>query len=372
LVSPIVAEAPAILAVDDHPSNLLALEAVLEPLGYRVVQAKSGAEALKKLAEHDFVLILMDVHMPGLDGYQTTALIRQRERSRDVPVIFLTAVYNQPEHTYRGYALGAVDYLSKPFDPETLRGKVKALVMLYTRGQRAERERAQAQERIKDLFLGAVGHDLRNPLNAILLASHAILRSEECGNAHHRAHAKRIERASHRMQRMIEDILDLTRGQFAEGIPVARRETNVGDVCRAVVDELRLARPDRIVELDVGGDVGGIFDPDRLGRVVSNLLGNAVEHGEGGPIRIRVRGDEASLVLEVHNGGAPIDPNIVGSIFEPFRGGDRSSGLGLGLYIVREIVRAHLGAVDVRSTLEEGTTFTVTLPKLGPPESGGD
>ena len=367
--SEVVADAPVILAVDDHPSNLLALEAVLEPLGYRIVQASSGAEALKRLGENDFVLILMDVHMPGLDGYQTTALIRQRERWRDVPVVFLTAVYNQPEHTHRGYALGAVDYISKPFDPEVLRGKVRALVTLYMRGQRAERARAQEAERIKDLFLGAVGHDLRNPLNAILLASHAMLRGAECAIPSHRAHAKRIERASQRMQRMIEDILDLTRGQFAEGIPIARKDTNAADVCRAVIDEVHVARPDHVVELEVVGSVSGVWDPDRLGRVVSNLVGNAMEHGEGGPVRIGVRDRGEAIVLDVHNGGKPIEPTMLGSIFDPFRGGDRSSGLGLGLYIVREIVRAHQGSVEVRSTVEDGTTFTVTLPKAVPPEA---
>src|ERR1700683_2726069 len=163
-MSPFGDDVPTILVVDDHPANLLALEGALEPLGYRIVGASSGAEALELLTKHDFVLIVMDVYMPGLDGYQTTALIRGRERSRDIPIIFLTAVYDQPEHMYRGYSLGAVDYIAKPFDAEILRGKVRALVLLYTRGLRAEHERSQEAERIKDLFLGAVGHDLRGPL----------------------------------------------------------------------------------------------------------------------------------------------------------------------------------------------------------------
>lgn len=360
-------DAPTILAVDDHPANLLALEAVLQPLGYPIVRANSGAEALKLLADHDFVLILMDVHMPDLDGYQTTALIRERERSRDVPVIFVTAVYNQPAHTHRGYALGAVDYITKPFDPEVLRGKVRALVLLYTRGQRSERERSQEAERIKDLFLGAVGHDLRNPLNAILFASQLMLRDADCGNAAHRTHTKIIGRAGRRMQRMIEDILDLTRGQLAGGIPLSRQAMSMGDVCRGVVDECRLAHPARVLELDVSGDVSGDWDPDRLERVVSNLVGNAAEH-QAGPVHVRVSDRGERVVLEVQNGGKPIEPEALPTLFEPFRRGDtRRDGLGLGLYIVSEIVRAHHGSVGVSSTSAEGTTFTVMLPKTALP-----
>ncbi len=159
--------------------------------------------------------------MPDLDGYQTVALIRQRQRSRDIPVIFLTAVYDQPAHMYRAYALGAVDYIAKPFDAEVLRGKVRALVLLYTRGERAERERAQQAERMKDLFLGAVSHDPRNPLNAIVLGAQMTLRKADCARPEHAAHAMRIERAAKRMRRIIEDIPDLTRGQFAGGISVS-------------------------------------------------------------------------------------------------------------------------------------------------------
>jgi two-component system sensor histidine kinase/response regulator len=360
---------PAILVVDDHPANQLAVEAVLEPLGYRVVGATSGEEALKRVAEQDFVLILMDVHMPGLDGYQTTALIRQFERARDIPIIFLTAVFNQPEHTYRGYALGAVDFISKPFDPEVLRGKVRALVLLYMRGQRSERERSQEVERIKDLFLGTVGHDLRSPLNAIILASQAMIHQ---GGAAHPLHARTIERAGKRMHRMIEDILDLTRGQFGR-MSLSPKATDLGDVSRAVVEELKLANPARVLQLEVTGEVGGYWDPHRLARVVSNLLVNALEHGGDGPVHAGVRDAGERVLLEVHNGGTPIEPEAQRALFEPFRRGETggAGGLGLGLYIVREIVRAHQGTIDVRSTSAEGTTFTVALSKASPASAVG-
>ena len=356
---------PAVLLVDDHPANLLALETVLEPLGFRLGTASSGTEALGRLLEDDYVLILMDVHMPGLDGYETVTLIRERQRCRDIPVIFLTAVYDQPEHTRRGYALGAVDYVTKPFDPEVLRGKVRALVTLYTRGERAERARAEEAERIKDVFLGAVGHDLRNPLGAIVLGSQLIQRDPLAKPAHAR-HAVKIERAARRMAGIIEDIVDLTRDQFTGGIAIAPCTTNLEDICRAVVDESRLGHPDREIQLELSGDLAGFWDPDRIGRVLSNLLGNAVEHGAGGAVRVRAVGEVERVLLEFHNRGAPIDPEELPRLFEPFHRGDRSRhghGLGLGLYIVSQIVRAHGGSVRVSSTLEEGTTFSVVLPR---------
>ncbi len=366
MANPLEESTPAILVVDDNRANLLAFEAVLDPLGYRIVGAESGAQALERLLHQDFVVILMDVHMPGLDGYQTAKLIRQRQRSRDIPVIFVTAVYNQPEHTYRGYALGAVDYMTKPFDPEVLRAKVRALVNLYTLGLRAERERAQYAERMKALFLGAVGHDLRNPLNAIIVAAQLLLHGDELASAARRAYAEKIERAGRRMQRIIEDILDLTRGQFAGGIPLSPQWMDLGEVCRTVVDEHRIAHPTHLVELEIAGDVRGHWDPGRIERVVSNLVGNAAEHGGDGRIRLRVRDEDVSVTMEVWNGGAPIEPEMLPEIFDPFRRGEtRATGLGLGLYIVREIVRAHAGTVEVSSNAQDGTTFMVALPKIG-------
>jgi signal transduction histidine kinase len=360
-------DVPPILVVDDNSSNLLAMEATLEPLGYPIVQATSGIQALKRLDEQEVVLILMDVHMPGLDGYATTEQIRQRVRSEDVPIVFVTAIYDEPEHAHRGYALGAVDYITKPYDPEAVRGKVHALVALYMRGQHAERQRSEETERIKDLFLGAVGHDLRNPLNAIQLASQALARAKDSGNPNNRFYVQRIESASRRMDRMIEDILDLTRGQFAGGIPLSVRTTDARDVCRRVLDEHRLANPNRLVEFDLDGAVVGSWDADRLERVVSNLLANATHHGGGGPVQVHLRDMGDRAILTVHNGGAAIPPELLPTIFEAFRHGQRPShGLGLGLYIVREIVHAHDGSIEVTSTPREGTTFTVTLPKFRP------
>jgi signal transduction histidine kinase len=357
------APSPAVLIVDDHSPNLLAMEAVLAPLGYRLLTAASGNEALELARVQDIATILIDVHMAGLDGYQTMALLRNVEPLRDVPVIFVTAVYDDARHRHRGYALGAVDFIAKPIDGEVLRAKVHALVSLYLRAQRIERMRGQERDRLKNLFLGAVGHDLRNPLNSVLMAAR-ILEATSCSEESHRARAQAIAQACQRMTGIIENILDLTRGEFAGTVPITLEPADLGMVSRAVVEELRITHPQRVLEIEVVGDVSGHWDGGRLARVVSNLVGNALQHSSAGPVRVGVLDEGHHARLVVHNGGEPIREEILPHLFQAFRGDDARAGrLGLGLYIVKEIVHAHRGEVSVSSTAIAGTSFAVRLPK---------
>ncbi|HEY1691460.1 MAG TPA: hybrid sensor histidine kinase/response regulator [Polyangiaceae bacterium] len=356
------AEQPRILAVDDNRGNLLALEVALEPLGYTLVTAPSGAEALGLVRDQEFVTILMDIRMPAMDGYETTARIRKIERARDVPIVFLTAMSDEREQIRRGYELGAVDYLAKPIDDFVLRAKVRALVALYLRGQEAERRRSHEHERIKDIFFSAAGHDLRNPLGAIAMASRA-MQGCGCTEASHATNAARIEQSARRMTAIVDDIHDLARGLFSGGVPVSVGPMDLAAVCERVVEELRLVHAGQAIELDVAGDVHGCWDAERVARVVSNLVGNAIEHGRRTPVRITGRGDDQDARIEVINQGDTIPEDELRYVFEPFRHGASSRGLGLGLYIVHEIVRAHGGQVAVRSGGGE-TVFSVTLPKM--------
>lgn len=355
-------EGPAILIVDDYPPNLLALETVLEPLGFEVVSAGSGEEALARLAARDFVLIFMDVLMPGLDGYETVEILRGRERSREIPILFLSAVHQLEEHAHRGYALGAADCITKPFDPVAVRAKAAALVSLYLRGRREELARRAELERLKDLFLGALGHDLRNPLHSILLAAR-LGKHEATTEQSRRRHIQAIERAGLRMQAIVEGILDLTAEKFVGRLPLAIEHTDLAATSRQVIAELQSAHPDRPIALDVSGDVTGDWDGTRLGRVLSNLVANAIEHARGA-VHVRLVGDADRVRLSVHNGGPAIRPDLQSRLFEPFRRGDSSpQGYGLGLYSVREIARAHGGDAVVESSDADGTTFAVTVPR---------
>jgi len=226
----------------------------------------------------------------------------------------------------------------------------------------ALRESAQFQEQ----FVGVLGHDLRNPLSAISMATDLLLR---LGPPPSQANVLwRIASSAARMDRMVVQLLDLTRARLAGGIPLDLKPgTNLAQIAAAAVEELRIAHPRTLVNLDVPRELTGDWDPDRMAQVVSNIVGNAIQHGAGADVEVRVRSANASAILEVHNSGPPIPPDLLPRIFEPFRRGAKTGarqahGLGLGLFIAQQIVLAHGGKIDVRSTEAEGTTFTVALP----------
>jgi PAS domain S-box-containing protein len=231
-------------------------------------------------------------------------------------------------------------------------------------------ERLSEEARFRERFIGILGHDLRNPLNAISLTARAMRRRTPHSSPQQQL-AQRIETSAARMGTMIADILDLTRARLSGGIPLNLAPANLATLCRQVVEELSAAWPERHIAFDVDGRADGVWDADRLAQVVSNLVGNALEHGaQDAPVMLRCEEQDTWLVLEVHNPGAPIPSTQLATLFDPFRQagtarekGRRRGGLGLGLFIVREIVQAHGGSVHVSSSERDGTTFTVSLPR---------
>ena len=356
-------ELAKILLVDDYHANLLALGATLEPLGLELVCARSGAEALARVEEHDFALILLDVQMASMDGFETATLLRARGRARETPIIFLTAIHVDSSYARRGFSLGAVDYITKPFDPDLLRDKVKSFVMLYERGReiqrqamllqererealqhRAAREAAEKALQTRDLFISVLGHDLRTPLAAIHASAQLVLRDEL--KPLHASALQRVVASAERMDRMIRDLLDFARGHFGGGIPVQRAEADLGDLCERVLTELTPVASGRTIRLDKQGQLGGRWDVERVTQALSNLVANAVQHASGDEIAVCARAEGEAVVVEVTNPGAPLPAQLRERLFEPFHKGDRySRGLGLGLYIAREVVRAHGGSI---------------------------
>lgn len=363
-----------ILLVDDNPGNLLALQAVLEPLGQELVLAHSGPEALERLNEEEVALVLMDVHMPVLDGFQTVEAIRQRKRLAHLPVMFLTAIFRNHEAVARGYALGAVDFITKPFEPEFIRAKVGAFVLLYQHNERlkrhehllaeeiAARRTAEHSARIKEEFIAVLGHDLRTPLQVIILAAEKHERIPEVIQPCREVSQQTLLSAN-RMARLIDDVVDFTRSRLGGGIPIQPKYVDMAELCRVPLDELQAIHASSTLSVQVEGDVRGRWDPDRVLQVIANLLGNAVLHGDG-VVEVALRGAGDVVTLEVHNGGLPILADKMEHLFEPFfPGGRRREGLGLGLYIVDQIVRAHGGRIDVESSETMGTTFRVYWPR---------
>jgi signal transduction histidine kinase len=237
-----------------------------------------------------------------------------------------------------------------------------------TRAQDHE-EHLRAEAECRERFIGILGHDLRSPLNAISLSAKALARYGPLMPTQEGLRL-RILASAERMSKMISDLLDLTRARHSGGFQLSLAPTNLSAVCQRVLEELEAAYPDRRLAYEEAQPLEGVWDAARLEQVVSNLVANALEHG-GTEVPVRVRSCQRGelLALEVHNPGAPIPAERLATLFEPFHstpGSEvrtRRSGLGLGLYIVREIIQAHGGQVTVRSSEAEGTTFTVLLPR---------
>ena len=249
-------------------------------------------------------------------------------------------------------------------------GAYLTLVRLHQEAARhatllADREQQlRGAARFREEFIGVVGHDLRNPLSAIRTGGHLLMKRAGLAERD-TAVARRIVSSADRMSRMIDELMDFARGRLGGGIPLQRTLVDLHALCRDVVEEAQTAHG-RAVRLLVSGTSHGHWDHDRLGQLLSNLVGNALQHSADGTlVTVTARDDGDHAVVQVNNAGTPIDRDDIEHIFDPFRRGDRaaSAGLGLGLYIVERIVHAHGGAIDVRSTEADGTTFTVRLPR---------
>jgi sigma-B regulation protein RsbU (phosphoserine phosphatase) len=289
-------------------------------------------------------------------------LRRGQAVGRQLPESGLDAIERTIRATGRGIfdESGAATAFTGVLEDVTSRRRAEAAL------QSAERE-AQQRAVLAEQLIGIVSHDLRNPLNAVLLGTH-VLRANEHTPQHARVIA-RIASAAERATRLVADLLDFTQGRLGGGLPVSPRAIELHALVADCVEELRLSWPGRMLDLQVRGAGFGYLDPDRFAQVVGNLASNALTYGvPERPITILSCVDEDVLELRVHNHGRPISSDLLPHIFEPLRRGEQSvklgsRSIGLGLYVVREIVSAHGGRVEVTSTEAEGTTFAVRLPR---------
>lgn len=376
-----------ILLVDDNAGNLIALEAVLADLGQNLVKALSGEEALRLLLQKDFAVVLLDVQMQGLDGFETAKVIRGRERSRHTPVIFLTA-YDSPGFApAKAYTLGAVDYLVKPLVPAILRAKVQVFVELFQKTERLrqlEREEADrrlAHERLrqreeasqaKDRFLAMLAHELRNPLGPILHGVN-VARHAAADNRVREQALGMMERQARHLSRLVDDILEATRVS-RRNVQLRLERIDLSRLVRTAIDDRRhmfeRAGLNLILETpDTPVWVKG--DETRLVQILDNLIENAVKYSDrGGRVTIRVSGESSTreATLTVADTGIGIEPDMLPRIFETFSQADHSldrarGGLGLGLSVVKGLVELHSGQVAASSQgLGQGAEFIIRLP----------
>lgn len=397
-------EIPAakILVVDDQPDNLLSAEAVLEGLGQTIFKASSGAEALLRVLDHDFAVIILDIMMPRMDGFEAAALIRQRRRSRHTPIIFLTALGRSEEHMRHGYSLGAVDYLAKPFDPDILRAKVSVFVELsrktellrrqseileqrnqelahaVERSRRAEAEIAALNSRLEaqvrqlaevnhelEAFNYSVSHDLRGPLSRIAGFSRALLELQEAQLSDKaRLYLERIDHSARRTCDLVEALLNLARVTRA---PMNETAVDLSACARGIAAELSAQEPERRVSWVIADSVQARGDPKLLETALCNLMENAwkfTRKHSSARIEFGGRSNGRGTVYFVADDGAGFDMTNTDGLFRPFRrlhDASEFEGAGIGLATVDRIVRRHGGRIWAESCVEGGAVFHFTL-----------
>jgi signal transduction histidine kinase len=388
-------ELTKILIVDDLPQNLRALDAIIRAADRQIFYADSGDQALSLLLEHDFALAILDVQMPGMDGFELAELMRGTERTRHVPIVFVTAAGKELNYAFKGYETGAVDFLYKPLDIGAVRSKVNVFATLYQKRNESRRqvialeesrarqevllkELSSAQEdlrravRMRDDFMSIVAHELRTPLNTLFLESQIRTLQLSRGNLafFDEANLTRMTGSDRRqiesMLRLIEDMLDVSRIRSGQ-LSIRPQPTALAPLVERVVGDLAVQAnsSDITISLHPVPQVTGVWDEFRVEQMLVNLLTNAIRYGANKPIDVLCEVAEGTVKISVQDRGTGISKEDLQRIFAPFERGSRTkftAGLGLGLYIIRQLADAHGGSVAVESVLGEGSTFTITLP----------
>ena len=365
-----------ILMVDDQPDKLLSYEIILRELGENLIMAGSGREALEYLLHTDVALILLDVNMPEIDGFELATLIRQHPRYQQIAIIFISAIHHTYLYQLKGYEHGAIDYITVPIIPDLLRAKVRVFVELYRktvalRREMAERQRLESEAQRAQHFalLGrlaaGVSHEIRNPLSAIFLNVDVL--EEELRQPSPESTAEltqaltEIKTQLARLDDLLQDYLSLARVATIERTP-----QDLGVAVQAWVQEwLLLAIPQEVrLQLEGLEHLDTVpFHASTLRRAILNLVQNALDAmPQGGTLTLRGEGTATHVQLQVCDTGSGIPAEQLPHIFEPLYT-TKPEGTGLGLYLMQEIVAAHGGKVMVESVVGQGTIFTLILPR---------
>ncbi len=384
-----------LLIVDDLPENLLALEALIKREDRTVYKALSADEALSLLLQHEFAMAILDVQMPGMNGFELAELMRGTEKTKNIPIIFVSAAGRELNYAFKGYESGAVDFLHKPLDIHAVKSKVNVFVDLY-RQSKAMKQQVEALEqarreqeallqqlqstqseleqavRMRDDFMSIVAHEVRTPLNGLILETQLrkmhLARDNASAFTLDKMHAMvdRDERQIKSLIRLIEDMLDVSRirtgklsirpNRFDLVHLVSNLLQNFAQQIDAAETEVSFTAPE---------SVEGCWDEFRIEQVVSNLITNALRYGGRSPVKVRVYREGNEARIEVEDNGIGISAENQKRIFQQFERVSAKTvvaGLGLGLFISEQIVAAHGGSIVVESEINEGALFRVCLP----------
>jgi signal transduction histidine kinase len=405
---------PKILLVDDREDNLLSIEAILAPSGYQFVKANSGRQALKVLlTEFDFAIILMDVKMPNLNGFETASLIYEREKLRHIPIIFITANNYGDENVFKGYQSGAIDYIFKPFNPDVLRAKVAVLIDLYKKNrllleqekkliainkslEREISEKKNSEEKIKQLnrkllenianlesankdlerFAFMASHDLQEPLRKIRMFSDRLLTKSKNLPEDDAKMVNRIQQAAERMQVLIVDILSFSKVSNDKSNFV---ESDLNVVIKDVLTDLEEEINTNNATISIQPLPSLHVRPTLMRPLFQNLISNALKyHKKDEGVNIEIRSEVSFGISErdknlvnkycrifVKDNGIGFDQKYAEEIFGMFRRlhhNGEYSGTGVGLALCKKIAELHHGFISARSKIDEGSTFIVSFP----------
>lgn len=412
-----------ILVVDDRPDNLFSIEAILERDNYTIVKANSGKAALKVLlSEHDFSLILMDVQMPDLNGFETATIIYERDKLKDIPIIFITAYSNDEDHAFEGYKMGGVDYIYKPINPNLLRAKVSVFVELYRKNRQLQlqeqkllsvnkslnkevEERRISEEKVQllnrqltesnahlkqmneelDQFAYMASHDLQEPLRKIQMFSDKILQLQEQNEETARYFSKIIN-ASKRMQALINNLLDFSRQSMS---PADFRKTDLNKLMKETLNELEIdiEKSHAEIKCETMPVISAV--PGLMQQLFYNILSNAIKfRKKNEPLRVEVCSEiipkeklvenishtngETYYKISISDNGIGFDNRQNQEIFKVFKrlhNYQQFEGTGVGLSICKKIVEKHGGVINAKGELNKGATFTIILPEKQPRKS---
>ncbi|MFJ2478741.1 ATP-binding protein [Pseudomonas sp. NPDC087598] len=384
-----------LLIVDDLPENLLALEALIKREDRTVYKALSADEALSLLLQHEFAMAILDVQMPGMNGFELAELMRGTEKTKNIPIIFVSAAGRELNYAFKGYESGAVDFLHKPLDIHAVKSKVNVFVDLY-RQSKAMKQQVEALEqarreqeallqqlqstqseleqavRMRDDFMSIVAHEVRTPLNGLILETQLrkmhLARDNAAAFTLDKMHAMvdRDERQIKSLIRLIEDMLDISRIRTGK-LSIRPNRFDLAQLVSNLLQNFaqQIEAAETTVSFEAESPVEGCWDEFRIEQVISNLLTNALRYGGRSPVQVRVYRQGNQARVEVQDHGIGISEENQKRIFQQFERVSAKTvvaGLGLGLFISEQIVAAHGGSIVVESQINEGALFRVCLP----------
>lgn len=377
-----------LLIVDDLPENLQALAKIIEQDDREIYQATSGEAALGLLLEHDFALAILDVMMPDMNGFELAELMRGTEKTRHVPIVFVTAGGRELNFAFKGYETGAVDFLHKPLDIAAVKSKVNVFVSLYQQRSQVKQQvealecsqrqlhaaRLELEQALKmrDDFISLVAHELRTPLNTLHIETQMrqlqLQRGDLSAFSGDRLSCmvERDNRQIQNMIRLINDMVDVSRVNSGN-LSIKKSKVNLTQlIMRVVGDFIRQAHAiGSSLTFEPSADVYSVCDDLRIEQIISNLITNALRYGDAKPITISISVAGSNVEIHVQDQGQGIPPTEHQRIFEKFErlgNNEVREGLGMGLYIARQLAQAHGGNLTVSSKLGEGSRFTLQLP----------